>query len=283
MKYLVLGSHGQIGLSLCSYLTRQGHDVRGLDIATDARHDLRDPNNAVFQDALSWADLVFHLAWDVGGSAYLTRYQDTYDFISNNLKITTTVFDAVKRTGTPLIFASSQMASMSYSSYGLTKNLAERMVRSLGGITVKFWNVYGLELDPEKTHVVTDFINKAKTTGLIDMRTDGTESRQMLHADDCSRALYLLAQRYQDLPRTEEYHISSFEWCTMLEVAGLVAKHFPGTKIQPSKNKDTVQLDAKNEPDPSILKYWRPEIGLETGIADIVQHMAVQTIKENEQ
>jgi hypothetical protein len=35
-----------------------------------------------------------------------------------------------------------------------------------------------------------------------------------------------------------------------------------------------VQKDAKNEPDPHILQYWQPEIGLRQGIADIIQHMA---------
>jgi nucleoside-diphosphate-sugar epimerase len=165
------------------------------------------------------------------------------------------------------------MAAMSYSSYGLTKNLSERMVRAMNSVTVKFWNVYGIELDPEKTHVVTDFINKAKHNRLIDMRTDGTESRQMLHADDCSRALYILSERYQDLPRDQEYHITSFEWSTMLQVAEIVAEHFPGTQIQPSNTADLVQKDAKNEPDSYILKYWQPEISLRQGIADIIQNM----------
>lgn len=273
MKYLVLGSNGQIGLSLCEYLKKQGHEVRGFDNAVNHRLDLREHNNPQFLQDLNWADFVFHLAWDVGGSGYLAKYQDTYDFISNNLKIATTVFDAIKQTGKPFIFASSQMASMSYSSYGLTKNLAERMVKALDGITVKFWNVYGIELDPAKTHVVTDFINKARDKKVIDMRTDGRESRQMLHADDCSRALYVLSQRYEELPRNREYHITNFQWNTMLEVAEIVAEHFPGTRVQPADVPDLVQKDAKNEPDTYILEYWKPEISLRQGIADIVQHM----------
>jgi nucleoside-diphosphate-sugar epimerase len=165
------------------------------------------------------------------------------------------------------------MASMSYSTYGLTKSVAEKLTQTLGGITVKFWNVYGIELDLEKTHVITDFINKARETGVIDMRTDGTESRQMLHADDCSRALYVLSERYQDLPRDREYHITSFAWHTMLEVAEIVAEHFPGTQIKPGAVPDLVQKDARNEPDPYILEYWQPHITLAQGIADIVHRM----------
>jgi nucleoside-diphosphate-sugar epimerase len=273
MKYLVLGSRGQIGLSLCEYLQQQGHEVRGFDIADGALYDLRRYNNNELRKAVLWADLVYFLAWDVGGSTYLARYQDTYHFVMNNVAIMHTVFTCLAETKRPFIFASSQMASMSYSTYGLTKNLAEKLTQTLGGITVKFWNVYGVELDPEKTHVVTDFINKARDTGVIDMRTDGAESRQMLHADDCSRALYVLSERYQDLPRDQEYHVTSFEWHTMLEVAEIVAKHFAGTKIKPAAVPDLVQKDARNEPDPFILKYWRPDISLAQGITDMVHRM----------
>jgi len=277
MKYLVLGSRGQIGLSLCQYLRDQGHDVTEFDIADGMRYDLRRLYNVDLRRCLEECDLVYFLAWDVGGSQYLARYQDTYEFMMNNVAIMHTVFDALKESGRGFIFASSQMASMSYSSYGLTKSLAERLTQTLGGITVKFWNVYGIELDPEKTHVVTDFINKARHNKLIDMRTDGTESRQMLHANDCSRALHALSQHYRDLPRDREYHVTSFEWSTMLEVAQIVAEHFPGTQVRPAATKDMVQKDAKNEPDPYILEYWRPEIGLRRGIADIVDHMTCRS------
>ena len=277
MKYLVLGSSGQIGLSLVKFLTEQGHTVSTYDIADNPRQDLRLAINPELDELVRASDFVFHLAWDVGGSVYLAKYQDTYDFISNNVKIIANSFDVIHRHNKPFIFASSQMASMSYSSYGLTKSLAEKLVIAMGGITVKFWNVYGIEHDPEKTHVITDFINKARNTGVINMRTDGTESRQMLHADDCSRALYILSQRYTDLPRNKEYHITNFNWCTMLEVAEIVASHFPGTRVQPAQSKDTVQKDAKNEPDPHILGYWQPEIGLAQGIADIIDHMTCES------
>ncbi len=276
MKYLVLGSAGQIGLSLVAYLKDQGYQVMTYDIAQDRTQDLRNPNQPELSRMVNECDFVFHLAWDVGGSGYLARYQDTFEFIHNNLAIMVTTFDVLHRSGKPFIFASSQMASMSYSSYGLTKNLAEKIVKSLDAITVKFWNVYGIEHDPAKTHVVTDFINKARNNKIIDMRTDGTEVRQMLHADDCSRALYVLSQRYNELPRDREYHITNFEWTSMLEVAEIIAEHFPGTKVVPSTNKDTVQKDARNEADPWILQYWKPTISVRQGIADIIDHMMTQ-------
>ena len=273
MKYLVLGSAGQVGLALCDYLSEQGHTVSTYDIATDKNQDLRVPANPVLEQLVSESNFVFFLAWDVGGSTYLARYQDTFEFIQNNLKIITNTFEVLKKHNKPFIFASSQMANMSYSSYGLTKSMGEKITSVLGGVTVKFWNVYGIEQDPEKTHVVTDFINKAKHTGVINMLTDGTESRQMLHATDCSECLYILSTKYNELPRDQEYHITSFEWTTMLEIANMIADYFPGTIVKPAQAKDMIQKDKRNEADTTILNYWQPKISLGEGIKNIIDEM----------
>jgi nucleoside-diphosphate-sugar epimerase len=274
LKYLVLGSAGQLGLALCQYLKDQGHRVSTYDIANDNTQDLRIANNSNLEQLVKDNDFVFFLAWDVGGSTYLAKYQDTFEFIQNNLKIITNTFEILHRQNKPFIFASSQMANMSYSSYGLTKSVAEKVTSVLGGITVKFWNVYGVEHDPEKTHAITDFINKAKTTGIINMLTDGTEARQMLHATDCSECLYILSTKYLELPRDQEYHITSFEWTTMLDIANMIAGHFPGTVVQPAQAKDMVQKDKRNEADTSILKYWKPKISLADGIKNIIDEMS---------
>ena len=273
MKYLVLGSAGQLGLALCQYLTEQGHEVATYDIADNIDQDLRIPNHPVLEQLVSDTDFVFFLAWDVGGSTYLAKYQDTFDFIQNNLKIITNTFEILKSQNKPFIFASSQMANMSYSSYGLTKSVGEKITSVLGGVTVKFWNVYGVEHDPEKTHAITDFINKAKNTGIINMLTDGAEARQMLHATDCSECLYLLSTKYSELPRDQEYHITSFEWTTMLDIANMIAGHFPGTVVQPAQAKDMIQKDKRNEANTSILAYWKPKISLVDGIKNIIDEM----------
>ena len=273
MKYLVLGSAGQLGSALCDYLSKQGHTVSTYDIASNAGQDLRVPTNPVLDQLVQDSDFIFFLAWDVGGSTYLARYQDTFEFIQNNLKIITNTFEILKKQNKPFIFASSQMANMSYSSYGLTKSIGEKITSVLGGVTVKFWNVYGVEHDPEKTHAITDFINKARNTGVINMLTDGTESRQMLHAADCSECLYLLSTKYSELPRDQEYHITSFEWTTMLDIANMIAGHFPGTVVQPALTKDMIQKDKRNEANTSILNYWQPKISLVDGIKNIIDEM----------
>jgi nucleoside-diphosphate-sugar epimerase len=272
MKYLVLGSAGQIGAALTQHLRSKGHTVHEFDIVNTSKEDLRIAGNPLLAKRMADSDFVFFLAFDVGGSTYLAKYQKTFEFVSNNVKLMDATFDALKKKGTPFLFASSQMSNMSYSSYGSLKAVGEFYTRILGGILVKFWNVYGVENDPEKTHVITDFIAKARDTRVIDMMTDGTEERQFLYSVDCSEALHALSGRYAEIPRDRELHVTNFEWSTVLQVAGLVAEHFPGTRIVAAKAADSVQKNKRNEPDPYILNYWKPKTSLKQGIAELARH-----------
>ena len=47
---------------------------------------------------------------------------------------------------------------MDFSPYGTLKRLGESLTNSLNGIYVKFWNVYGVEKELNKSHVITDFV-----------------------------------------------------------------------------------------------------------------------------
>lgn len=273
MKFLILGSAGQIGSALTTYVRAHGHEALEFDIVTNSAEDLRLPNNPLLEEKIAAADFVFFLAFDVGGSRYLAQYQDTFDFVDNNTALMLNTFRALKAHHKPFLFASSQMSNMSYSSYGRAKALGESYTKILGGLVVKFWNVYGVEHDLEKSHVITDFILKAHQNKKIDMLTDGTEERQFLHADDCCRALITLAEQYADIPRDQELHITNFTWTTILDVAHIIADAFPGTEVHPAPAKDLVQKNARNEADPFITKYWQPTIDIKTGIHDIIAKM----------
>ena len=273
MKYLILGSAGQIGAALTIHLKEKGEEVLEFDIEDSAEQDLRIYKNTLLDTLVAEADFVFFLASDVGGSRYLAQYQNTFDFIDNNTALMLNTFRALKKHKKPFLFASSQMSNMSYSSYGCAKALGENYTRILGGLVVKFWNVYGLEHDMEKAHVITDFILKAKNTGVIDMMTDGTEERQFLHTEDCCQALLTLATKYDSVPRDKELHITSFSWTNILNVANIIASHFPETKVVPASSKDEVQKNKRNEADDFITNYWQPTITIEEGIADIIKKM----------
>jgi nucleoside-diphosphate-sugar epimerase len=272
MKILVLGSAGQIGSYLVDYLEEKGHDIATFDIVDGAAQDLRLPGGHMLDLSIENADFIFFLAFDVGGSRYLAKYQHTYEFMNNNIRIMAETFDSLRRYNKPFIFASSQMSNMIHSPYGLLKAIGEEYTRILGGKTVKFWNVYGLEHDMEKAHVITDFIVKAKTTGVVDMLTDGEEYREFLYADDCCEALNMVMQNYGNDALPEELCITSFRPVQIKEVGFFIANYL-GARLVAGTKKDTVQMDKNNIPNKDILNFWTPKTTIFHGILKVIEEM----------
>ena len=93
MKVAILGSSGQIGAYLTEYLTKKGHLVREFDVVNSYHEDMTHIPNAFLRNVIMDSDFVFFLAFDVGGSRYLKKYQHTFDFVNNNSRILTSVFD----------------------------------------------------------------------------------------------------------------------------------------------------------------------------------------------
>ena len=265
MKHLVLGSSGQIGAHLVKYLQSKGEQVYEFDIEYKTYHDLRISDNMALSTYMDTCDFVHFLAYDVGGAKYLEENQDKYEFIDNNMRIMSNTFELINQYKKPFIFASSQMSEMGYSSYGMLKALGEKITRDLGGLVVRFWNVYGYETDPAKSHVITDFIKMAKKEGTIKMRTDGTESRQFLYADDACEALLTLCKEYNNLDKTEDYCITSFKWSKVYEIANIL-DILSSCEVIPSDKKDETQRNAMNEPSSYIKQFWQPKTSLEEGI-----------------
>ena len=276
-RVLVLGSSGQIGAYLSSYLKDKGHEVIDYDIELGPEYDLRVIPSSYFEGEVRKSDFVFFLAFDVGGSRYLKKYQHTFDFIDNNTRMMTNVFRMLKKYEKPFVFASSQMSNMGHSPYGVLKNVGELYTKSLNGLVVKFWNIYGIEKDMDKSHVITDFIKKGFETGTIDMITDGTEEREFLYAEDCCEALDTVMCKYSDFTSDNELHITSGVSTSILEIARQIQLYFGGiqkeVEIVPSEAKDEVQKDARNIADPFFRKWWEPKTSIVEGIGKVFNEM----------
>ena len=169
------------------------------------------------------------------------------------------------------------MSNMSYSPYCVMKRVGELYTKSLNGLIVKFWNVYGIEKDMEKAHVITDFIAKGFKTGVIDMMTDGTEVREFLYAEDCCEALESVMQNYDRLTSDDELHITTGSSTTILEIAQNIQKLFSDigkeVVIKPAESKDEVQKDARNISDPYIRKFWTPKTSVKEGLKKVFEDM----------
>jgi len=206
---LILGSEGQIGGHLYDFLNdKKKYNIFKFDLVLGRKFDLRNPNNHLLEKKIKKSDFIFFLAFDVGGSRYLKKYQHTHSFLMNNLSIMTNVFILLRKYRKKFLFASSQMSNMDFSPYGTLKRLGENITNSLNGVYVKFWNVYGVEKELNKSHVITDFVLMALKKKKINMLTSGNESREFLYADDCSEGLHKIMSKYQFFLKKKKNYIS---------------------------------------------------------------------------
>jgi nucleoside-diphosphate-sugar epimerase len=266
MKVLVLGSDGQIGSPLTEYLQRQGNDVTEFDNLTNPITDLRIPH--ILDGILSEIDFVFFLAFDVGGSVYLKEHQNTYEFISNNIKIMNNTFDSLRKSGTPFIFASSQMSEMSSSTYGILKRIGEQYTKCLNGKILKFWNVYGFDQVEGRSWVIGDFIRMARK-GHIDMKTNGEELRQFLFVMDCCKCMEEIMNHFDEIDE-RQFDVSSFKWTSIKGVAEIVASNFNNCPIFASDKTDDISRGMVKPPNRDILQYWEPETSIKDGIRKVI-------------
>ena len=277
MKVLILGSSGQIGAYLTEYLCKKGHKVIEYDKNIGPQYNLTAIPSTWLESCIKESDFVFFLAFDVGGSRYLKKYQHTFEFINNNTRMMANTFALLEKYHKRFVFASSQMSNMSYSPYGVMKRVGELYTTSLKGLTVKFWNVYGIEKDMEKAHVITDFIRKGFEEGDFEMLTDGTEERQFLYAEDCCEALETVMNCYTQFKPEDPLHITSFYTTSIKEVAAIIMGQFnligKPIKITPGLAKDSVQMDKRNEANNYIMDWWLPMTNMQDGIKAVFDEM----------
>ncbi len=277
-KILILGSNGQIGGHLVDFFKeKKKYEILKFDISYGNSFDLRNFNNKKLEKNIKKSDFVFFLAFDVGGSRYLKKYQRTYDFLINNLLIMSNVFRLLKKYNKKFVFASSQMSNMDFSPYGTLKRLGEDVSKSLNCLYVKFWNVYGIEKEIEKSHVITDFVLMALNKRKIDMLTNGNESREFLYADDCSKGLFKIMSNFNFfIKKGKELHLTTSKKIRIIQIAKIIKKILSKRNIEirinPSKRKDELQNNVNNLSNKFFLKYWKPEYKIEKGIEKIINY-----------
>jgi nucleoside-diphosphate-sugar epimerase len=229
-KVLILGSRGQIGSHLSSFFKKKYYKVYEFDILNKKSEDLRLNNNYKLLKYIKKTDFVFFLAFDVGGSVYLKKYQNSYSFLMNNISIMKNTFELLHKEKKKFIFATSQMSNMIHSSYGVLKRIGEDITKSLEGISVRLWNVYGIEKDMEKSHVITDFITKALNKKNILMLTKGSEQRDFLYADDCCNALEIVMKKYNIFKNKNIIDLSYGKYTKIIKVAEIIKNLFKKKK-----------------------------------------------------
>ena len=189
----------------------------------------------------------------------------------------TKTFELLKKYNKKFLFASSQMSNMSYSNYGILKLIGEKISQTTNGLIVKFWNVYGVEKDISKSHVITDFVLMAIKNKKIKMLTDGNEFRDFLYADDCCAGLEIAMKNHAKFVKQKvSIDIASGKETKILNIAKTIQKIFKNKnidiKIQAKKSKDLIQVNRRNRVSKYFFKFWEPKTNLHDGINNIINY-----------
>ena len=173
------------------------------------------------------------------------------------------------------------MSNMDFSLWYI-KRLGEDVTKSLNCLYVKFWNVYGIEKDLNKAHVITDFVLMALKTNKIRMLTNGMEKREFLYADDCSDGLFKMMTNFNFfVKKNVELHLTTAKKTRIIDIAKIIKNILKNkeisVKILPSKKKDNLQKNVNNLSNNFFLKYWKPKYNVKSGIEEIIKYYLKKT------
>jgi GDP-L-fucose synthase len=245
VRVLVTGGGGFLGSHLVERLEREDHDVV---VARSAAYDLTsiDETGRMF-DAAD-AELVFHLAAEVGGIGANRANPGRYWFA--NLAMGANVLEQARLHTTPklvivgTVCAYPKFAAVPFSEddlwegypeetnapYGVAKKAvlvgaqAYREQYGLDSIFLLPTNLYGPRdnFDLETSHVIPALIRKMVESGdEVVLWGDGSPTREFLYVDDCVEGLVLAAERY-DGP--EPVNLGAAREISIRDLAQLIAE-----------------------------------------------------------
>jgi len=277
---LVTGGSGFIGHHLIRYLSRRGHNVFNIDIASNdvkERIDVRDLESLsrVFRDVKP--DVVVHLA---AIASVPQCEQEFYECFETNVRGTLNVAMLSSKIGAKMIFASSsavygnplilptpvshQIKPINF--YGLTKALGEQIVRYFlpsSHVIFRIFNVYGPEC--YRSYVIPDIIRKI-LAGHNPVRLLGTgeESRDFIYIDDVLEAFRIATET--DITGT--FNLGSGNTYKIKDIALMIRDLMKRPHItfvfegKPRAGDFMINWADINDAPPG----WRPKVNIELGL-----------------
>jgi UDP-glucose-4-epimerase GalE len=219
MKILVTGGAGFLGSHICRVLAEQGHTVLIYDDLSTGKQELIDPKALFLQGdimdsdslekVLVGVDVVIHLA---AFSLVEESVKDPLKYVENNIKGSTILLEAMRKTGVKrIIFSSSATVYgqvdkkslplkedspvQAVNPYGASKVAVESMLSSYFfnygfDVTIlRYFNPFGPgEMHDPETHAVPNFIRAALNKEPLPLYGKGELVRDFIYVEDLARA-----------------------------------------------------------------------------------------------
>jgi UDP-glucose 4-epimerase len=219
MNFLITGAAGFLGSSLANHLSKQGHQVRGLDdLSTGDKESLSPDVNFTRGDVndrpklwtlLQDVDVVYHLAARVSVPESVL-YPREYNAV--NVGGTVSLMEAMRDVGVRRVVMASSGAVYGdlgeqpineesvpnpRSPYAVSKLAAEHYIRTIGSlwgietVSLRIFNAYGPGQRIPVSHppVVPHFIHQTLRNGTLVVHNDGRQTRDYVYVDDVIKAL----------------------------------------------------------------------------------------------
>lgn len=223
MNFLITGAAGFLGSALANQLTREGHQVRGLDDLSTGEpqalvEDVHFTRGDVSDRPKLWTllqdvDCVYHLAARVLVAESLL-YPREYNAV--NVGGTVSLMEAMRDVGVGrVVFISSgavygdqqvqpineQMPPKPHSPYAVSKLAAEYYVNTIGALwgidtaILRVFNAYGpgQHQPPAHAPLIPTFLRQAVRGGTLVIHGDGRQTRDFVYVSDVVRAMIAAA------------------------------------------------------------------------------------------
>ncbi len=219
MNFLITGAAGFLGAALANHLSRQGHQVRGLDDLSTGDKDSLSPDvhftrgdvndRPKLWTLLQDVDVVYHLAARVSVPESVL-YPREYN--AANVGGTVSLMEAMRDVGVRRVVMASSGAVYGdlgeqpiredsppnpRSPYAVSKLAAEHYIRTIGAlwgmetVSLRIFNAYGPGQRMPVSHppVVPHFIKQTLSNGTLVVHSDGMQTRDYVYVDDVVSAL----------------------------------------------------------------------------------------------
>lgn len=262
MKVLVTGYEGYIGSRLTPILQSHGHEVRGLDTnfytdgllydgleAPRSGASKKDIRRMTVED-LAGVDAVVHLAELSNDPLSMHDEDNTYAI---NHKGSVHIAELCKKAGVERFVYTSSCSvygvpadepmkdetseTHPQTAYAECKTLVERDLKEMAGddfspTFLRNATAYGPSPRQRFDIVLNNLAGYAWTTGVINMTSDGTPWRPLVHVDDICQAIQCALVAPRDTIHSEIFNVgATTENYQIRDIAGIVGDVFSGCEV----------------------------------------------------